>query len=120
MILLGSFPINWRSKKQSTVPKSSLEVEYRAMSQVASEVTWLVRLLEELRVASMKLVTLHCDNQSTIHIGKNPVFHERTKHIEIDCLMQDKSKEWANRFRKLEYFDIGDLLYFFIILAAYF
>mgnify|MGYP007039435986 CR=1 FL=1 len=55
------------------------------MSQAASEVTWVVRLLEELGVTSLKPITLYCDNQSAINIGKNPVFHERTKHIEIDC-----------------------------------
>lgn len=55
------------------------------MSQAAAEVTWIVRLLEELGVSSLRPVILHCDNQSAIHIGKNPVFHERTKHIEIDC-----------------------------------
>jgi len=53
------------------------------MSQAAAEVTWLVRLLEELGVHNLKPVTLHCDNQSAIHIGKNPVFHECAKHIEI-------------------------------------
>ena len=55
------------------------------MASVASEVTWLVHMLAELGVNNLKLVTLHCDNQSPIHIAKNPVFHERTKHIEIDC-----------------------------------
>jgi len=85
LIHFGVSPISWRSKKQSTVSKSSSEAEYRAMSQAAAEVTWLVRLFEELGVHSLKPVTLHCDNQSAIHIGKNPVFHERTKHIEIDC-----------------------------------
>lgn len=55
------------------------------MSQAASEVTWIVRLLEELGVNSLKPVELHCDNQSAIHIAKNPIFHERTKHIEVDC-----------------------------------
>ena len=64
--------------------KSSSEAEYRAMSQVASEVTWFIRLVEELGVSSLKPVTLYCDNQSAIHIGKNLVSHERTKHIEID------------------------------------
>jgi len=55
------------------------------MSQAAAEITWLVRLLTDLGVHSLQPVQLFCDNQSAIHIGKNPVFHERTKHIEIDC-----------------------------------
>ena len=54
------------------------------MSQATAEVTWLVRLHEEIGVQSLKPFTLNCDNQYAIHIGKNPVFHERTKHIEID------------------------------------
>lgn len=83
---LGPSPINWKSKKQGTVSESSAEVEYRAMSQASSKVTiWLVRLLEELGVDKLKPVTLHCDNQRTLHIDKSPVFHKGTKHIEQDC-----------------------------------
>jgi len=85
IVLMGSSPISWKSKKQPTVSKSSAEAEYRAMSQAAVEVTWLVRLLSELGVPQLQPVTLHCDNQSALQIAKNPVFHERTKHIEIDC-----------------------------------
>jgi len=55
------------------------------MSQAAAEVAWLVRLLSELGVSDLQPVTLHCDNQSALQIAKNPVFHERTKHIEIYC-----------------------------------
>ena len=55
------------------------------MAAAASEVTWLVRLLEEMGVSNLRPVTLHCDNQSAIYIAKNPVFHDRTKHIEVDC-----------------------------------
>ena len=55
------------------------------MSQATTENTWLVRLLTELGVHSLQPVQLFCDNLSAIHIGKNPIFHERTKHIEIDC-----------------------------------
>ena len=84
ILMLGASPISWKSKKQATISKSSSEAEYRAISSAASEVTWLVRLLEELQVDKLKPVTLHCNNQSAIHIGKNPVFHERTKHIEVD------------------------------------
>ena len=85
IIMLGSSPISWRSKKQGTVSPSSSEAEYQAMAQTASKVTWLVSLFAELGVHSLKPVTLHCDNQSAISIAKNPMFHERTKYIEIDC-----------------------------------
>lgn len=84
-ILLGNSPVNWKSKKQQTVSKSSAEAEYRAMAAVASEITWLVCLLEELGVKNLQPVTLECDNQSALQIAKNPVLHQRTKHIEIDC-----------------------------------
>nr|XP_043629740.1 uncharacterized mitochondrial protein AtMg00810-like [Erigeron canadensis] len=85
VILIGGSPISWKSKKQSTISGSSSEAEYRAMAAAAAEITWLIRLLEEFGVTGLKPVTLHCDNQSALHVAKNPVFHERTKHIEIDC-----------------------------------
>ena len=43
------------------------------------------KILEELSLEKVKSIILHCDNQSAIHIAKNPVFHDRTKHIEVDC-----------------------------------
>lgn len=55
------------------------------MAAAASEVTWTVRLLAELGVDNLQPIILHCDTQSAIYIAKNPVFHERTKHIEVDC-----------------------------------
>ena len=54
------------------------------MAAVASEITWLVRLLEEFDVDDLRPVALACDNQSTISVAQNSVFHQRTKHIEID------------------------------------
>ncbi|XP_021739470.1 uncharacterized protein LOC110705845 [Chenopodium quinoa] len=85
VLLLGNSPISWKSKKQSTTSKSSAEAEYRAMSHASGEVDWLVRLLTEMGLFDLKPVKLYCDSQSAIHIAKNPVFHERTKHIEVDC-----------------------------------
>ena len=61
LILLGKSPILWKSKKQSNVSRSSSDSEYRAMASAASELTWLVRLLEELGIQDLKPVTLNCD-----------------------------------------------------------
>ena len=62
IVLLGSSPVCWKRKKQSIVTKSSIEAEYRVMSLTASEVTWLVRLLEEHEATSLTPITLYCDN----------------------------------------------------------
>ena len=85
ILLLGNSPISWKSKKQSTISKSSYEAEYHAVSSAASEITWIVRLLEDINVTNLKPVTLFCDNQSSIQLAHNPIQHERTKHIAIDC-----------------------------------
>lgn len=55
------------------------------MRRVVAEVTWLVRLLDDLSVPPSLPVALHSDSQAAIHIARNPVFHERTKHVELDC-----------------------------------
>lgn len=82
--MIGNSPLSWKSKKQSTIARSSAEAEYRAMAAAAAEITWIVRLLQELGLNNLLPVELRCDNISAIHIGKNPVQHERTKHIEIN------------------------------------
>ena len=55
------------------------------MTQSVCEIMWLHQLLMEVGIMTMVLGKLWCDNQATLHIASNPVFHERTKHIEIDC-----------------------------------
>ncbi|XP_021717909.1 uncharacterized protein LOC110685690 [Chenopodium quinoa] len=85
IMMLGSSPISWKSQKQATVSKSSSEAKYKAMAVAASKVTWLVRLLGDLGITNLKPITRHCDNLYALHIARNPVFHERTKHINIDC-----------------------------------
>jgi hypothetical protein len=82
---LGSSLISWRAKKQHTVSRSSSEAEYRALSFATCELQWLVYLLQDLGVSCIKPPVLYCGNQSALHIAANPVFHERTKHLEIDC-----------------------------------
>ncbi|WJZ84247.1 hypothetical protein VitviT2T_003860 [Vitis vinifera] len=76
--------VTWRSKKQSVVARSSAEAEFHAMAQGICEGIWLNRLLEELRVPLKHPMVLYCDNQAAISIAKNPVHHDRTKHVEID------------------------------------
>ncbi|KAK1406643.1 hypothetical protein QVD17_42133 [Tagetes erecta] len=85
LLLLGGAPISWKSKKQSVVSRSSAEAEYRAMANAVSEVLWMRWLLSELDMPSIGPTQLFCDNQAARHIANNPVFHERTKHVEMDC-----------------------------------
>ncbi|XP_022041556.1 uncharacterized mitochondrial protein AtMg00810-like [Helianthus annuus] len=93
-VSLGGSPISWKSKKQPTVALSSAEAEYRSMCRVTAELAWLTQLLAEFHVSNFTPVPLKCDSQSAIHIAKNPIFHERTKHIELDChFVREKLQE---------------------------
>lgn len=84
IFFLGNTPISWNSKKQSSTSRSSCESEYRALAQCSCEAIWIRRLLQELKILDTKPTTLYCDNQSTIKLSYNPVFHEKSKHFEID------------------------------------
>jgi len=65
--------------------RSSAEAEYRVMAHTSCEMMWLKNLLLELGFRQPGHIPMFCDNQFTIYIAQNPVFHERTKHIEVDC-----------------------------------
>ena len=75
--------ISWKSKKQNGVSWSSAESKYIAMAQSVCKIMWIRQLLMEVGIKTS--VPAWCDNQVAIHIISNPIFHERTKHIEIDC-----------------------------------
>ncbi|XP_010274374.1 PREDICTED: uncharacterized protein LOC104609701 [Nelumbo nucifera] len=92
-ISLGSSLIFWKTKKKSTVSKSSAEAEYRSLATTVCELQWISYILQEFRISFPLLIPLRCDNLVALHITANPVFHERTKHLEIDChLVRDKYK----------------------------
>ena len=84
-IQLGSSTISWRTKKQATVSRSSAEAENRAMAVATSELVWVRTFLASLGVFHTQPMRLYYDSQAALHITKNPVFHDRTKHIELKC-----------------------------------
>ena len=74
-----------KAKSNGFVARSTAEAEYRAMAHATSEIVWLRWLLSDMGVTYSSPTPLYCDNKSAIQIAHNSVFHERTKHIEIDC-----------------------------------
>ena len=80
---LGSRTISSCNKRQPTVSLSTREVEYRAAAGVAQESTWLKLLIEDWHQKIDYPIPFHCDNQSAIRLTENPMFHARTKHVEM-------------------------------------
>ena len=83
LFFLGGNIITWQSQKQKTVALSSCEAEYIAAATASCQGVWLTRLLAELRGEESGTITLKIDNQSTIQLSKNHVFHDRSKHINV-------------------------------------
>ena len=84
MFIASGGAITWSSKKQITQALSSTEAEYVAMSEAAQEACWLHSLHLELGILQTNAPTLlHGDNEGSITMAKNPVFHKRAKHIDI-------------------------------------
>lgn len=85
IVQIGSALISWKSKKQDTISKSSAEAEFRSMASCTAKIIWLIGMFKELGVQIQQPIELMCDSKTTIQIAANPIFHERTKLIDIDC-----------------------------------
>jgi hypothetical protein len=83
-VFLGSNLISWSARKQPTVSRSSTEAEYKALANTVAEVMWVQKLLSELKIPHPKAARLWCDNLGAKYLTENPIFHARTKHVEID------------------------------------
>ncbi|KAE8803358.1 putative polyprotein [Hordeum vulgare] len=83
LFFLDKSPISWQSTKQKVVALSSCEAEYVADASTTCQGLWLARLLAEATGAGVKPPSILIDNKSAIQLSKNPVFHDRSKHIEV-------------------------------------
>ena len=80
---LGQNLVSWHSKKQESVALSTIEPEFIAATATCTQVIWMKRQIEDLRIQCQSPIIIKCDNSSAINISKNPVQHSRTKHIDI-------------------------------------
>src|SRR5258707_10167548 len=91
--MLAGGPITWESRKQLSVALSTCEAEYMAMSKASTEAMWLRKLLHEVDFSTPSTPPqtnlginikpmLYADNQGAIALTENPVFHNKTKHVE--------------------------------------
>ncbi|KAE8670544.1 hypothetical protein F3Y22_tig00112127pilonHSYRG00101 [Hibiscus syriacus] len=93
--------VSWVSKLQSVVATSTTEAKYVAATQASKEAIWLKMLLEELG-HNQEYVSLFCDSQSTLHLARNPAFHSRTKHIQVQYhLIREKVEEGTVDMQKI-------------------
>uniref|UniRef100_A0A2N9IS10 Reverse transcriptase Ty1/copia-type domain-containing protein n=1 Tax=Fagus sylvatica TaxID=28930 RepID=A0A2N9IS10_FAGSY len=82
-IYLGPNLVSWSAKKHRMVSRSSTEAEYRQLAYTATEISWFRSLFKDLGI-SLNIPLIWCDNISSISLASNPVFHARTKHLEVD------------------------------------
>ncbi|XP_073224839.1 secreted RxLR effector protein 161-like [Cicer arietinum] len=99
LIFLGSSLISWKSKKQTVVSCFSSETEYHALAHTTCEIQWRLYILKDLHIPVKFPISIFCDNNSAIQIAQNPIFHEHTKYIELDChLVHEKIQNGTIHF----------------------
>lgn len=93
-VFLGSSLVSWKTKKQRTISKLSKEAEYRSMSATTSKLVWTSSIKKDFLIHSLFPVPLYCNNKTAQYITANPVFHEHTKHLNIEYhYVRDKVAE---------------------------
>ena len=80
---IGSTTVSWYSRKHRSVELSSAEAEYMAASLAACKAIWMRKILVKLFGSHLDPTVIYCDNQSCIKLSVNLVFHDRSKHIDI-------------------------------------
>eukprot|EP00253_Pinus_taeda_P003265 PITA_03265 len=91
---IGLTAVSWYSRKQRSMALSSVEAEYMAASLATCEAIWMRKILVGLFGSHLDPTVIYCDNQSCIKLSANPIFHDRSKHIDIgyhhirDCVQQ--------------------------------
>jgi histone deacetylase 1/2 len=83
-VFIGPNLVSWSARKQATVSRSSTEAEYKALANATAKIMWIQTLLLELGVQVPRAAKVRCDNIGAKYLSSNPVFHTRTKHIEVD------------------------------------
>ncbi|WMV09995.1 hypothetical protein MTR67_003380 [Solanum verrucosum] len=83
-IFYGGNLISWSSQKQTVVTRSSTEAEYCALAFATTELIWVQQLISELRAPLTAPSIVLCDNLSAQFLSRNPVIHQRSKHIRLD------------------------------------
>jgi hypothetical protein len=83
-VFLGDNLVSWSAKRQTVVSRSSVEAEYRAVTNGVAEAIWLRQLLHELQAPPSRCTLIYCDNINAVYLSTNPVQYQRTKHVEID------------------------------------
>jgi len=105
-VFLGENLVSWSARKQATVSRSSTEAEYKALANATAKIMWIQTLLQELGVPSPRAARLWCDNLGAKYLSANPVFHARTKHIEVDYHFV--REHVSKKLLEIEYIASGD------------
>lgn len=105
-MFFGGNLVSWSARKQATVSRSSTEAEYKALANATAEIIWVQNMLTELGIRHSPAASLWCDNLGATYLSANPIFHARTKHIEIDYHFV--RERVANKLLNIRFVPTGD------------